>query len=240
MDTPKPFALSAGATVACGIAFVGMAMYWLRAPEPKERVIVPEPEVRYVDKYPSVDRPPRVDYPREAPRPEPPRVEAPPPRAETPAPPAEVLSPRAEARAKLLSPAARLTHGSPWDGIWRIPDRPSPVFELKKDGDSLSGTFTPLDLSGSYPFTDGTANGKEAKFTVEDPKNAYEKLYLRMTLQREGIAVIDGMKKYEDVLKKIQATTRANVYERELLKRELESAGKFYRIGVFQRAPDGN
>jgi hypothetical protein len=204
------FKMSATLTVACGVAFVAMVMWWLK---PAPQAVNAQPEVKIVERIverPSTERPQIQPF-------------SPPMASQPVAPPA----PRV---------AVEKRPPSKWEGKWQIPDRPLPLFQITQAGDSLMGKYYAApSIPGAVPspceFTDGQVNGDEATFTVQDKA---QRFYVRMRLRGSGVAVIESMQKIEEIMEVLQ-NPRVNMMERYQLQGAIRTANKWLPAGMFRR-----
>jgi hypothetical protein len=120
---------------------------------------------------------------------------------------------------------------SKWDGAWRMAGTPLPVFELTQAGDSVSGTYTPVAPAHAYRFADGSVTDTEVNFIVETFRRL--PVSFRFTLLPGGDAQVEQMQKSEDIRKLFDQPL--SILEKLQLNRDLADAGKFLKVGTFQR-----
>lgn len=220
------FTVSAVATVLISVALLGMGIHWLRpAPPPAPPPATPlEPIVRYVEK--------RVEVPVKVPVATPvlPPLPIPPRSAQQPLPQAAAV-------------AAQLQTAAPggWNGVWKRPDHPLPLFEVKQTGNGFVGKVAP-NWTGVYFFNDGKLKDEGLEFTATDPLQV--RVHFRLELMTNGEMRAVQWLTAEDVLVvfnnaiRLARTPQQAAVLRRVMQQMIKKAGQVEPLGTFRRIAD--
>jgi hypothetical protein len=133
-------------------------------------------------------------------------------------------------------PVQKIEVKSAWDGIWRQPKYPLPMFELKQSGACVTGRYVP-NWSEITPLT-----GKVEGNTVEVlAANEMFRSHFRLKMQPDGKAAVEGWLTEEDWLfglananRKVRTPQEA-LQARAILEDAGKRLGKASNIGTFIR-----
>jgi hypothetical protein len=129
----------------------------------------------------------------------------------------------------------------PFDGVWRMPGQPVPMFAIKQTRSGFTGTCAP-NWTGTYPITYVNFRDGKLEFAVTD--NKLSRYHFRMELLPSGDARMVGWMAPEDALVSLQrsverARTPQQAYVlRVWMESEIARLGTITPIGMFRRIAD--